>query len=113
MRRPLIQLSPGTRFQLAELDLTGTLLAVSESRARVRLERPLELVEFEGPDGEAKEPLTTKAMIDAMGAKGYWSSPGGQTPAATLYSALIREIAKKGKEARFVKTDRGQFALNK
>ena len=61
---------------------------------------------------EAGEPMTTKAMIDAMAAKGYWTSPGGQTPAATLYSALIREIAKKGAEARFVKVDRGQFALN-
>ena len=47
-----------------------------------------------------------------MAAKGYWTSPGGQTPAATLYSALIREIAKKGAEARFVKVERGQFALN-
>ena len=61
---------------------------------------------------EAGEPMTTKAMIEAMAAKGYWTSPGGQTPAATLYSALIREIAKKGTEARFVKVDRGQFALN-
>jgi hypothetical protein len=61
---------------------------------------------------EVGDPMTTKAMIDAMAVKGYWISPGGQTPAATLYSALIREIAKKGAEARFVKVDRGQFALN-
>jgi len=31
-------------------------------------------------------------------------------PHATLYSAIIREIALKGKEARFVKTERGKFA---
>jgi hypothetical protein len=24
---------------------------------------------------------------------GYWTSPGGATPAATLYSAVLREIA--------------------
>ena len=59
---------------------------------------------------EKKEPMTTKAMIEAMAAKGYWSSPNGQTPAATLYSAILREINVKGKEARFKKTERGHFA---
>lgn len=58
----------------------------------------------------AKEPMNAKEMIEAMAAKGLWSSPGGKTPHATLYSAIIREIATKGKEARFVKKDRGQFA---
>src|SRR5579872_796726 len=61
---------------------------------------------------EAKEPMTTKAMIEQMAAKGYWSSPNGQTPAATLYSAILREIKTKGKEARFKKEDRGLFAIN-
>ena len=56
------------------------------------------------------EPLSTKAMIERMAAKGYWSSPGGQTPAATLYSAILREIQKKGAESRFVKADKGLFA---
>ena len=41
-----------------------------------------------------------------MAAKGYWSSPNGQTPAATLYSAILREINVKGKESRFKKTER-------
>jgi hypothetical protein len=62
--------------------------------------------------GESKEPMTTKAMIEAMAAKSYWSSPNGQTPAATLYSAILREISKKGKESRFKKEDRGLFAIN-
>jgi hypothetical protein len=56
-------------------------------------------------------PMTAPAMIEAMAAKGYWTSPGGQTPAATLYAAIAREITKKGKEARFKKTDRGTFGL--
>jgi hypothetical protein len=60
---------------------------------------------------EAKEPMTTKEMIEAMAAKKYWTSPGGKTPAATLYSAILREINDKGKEARFKKTERGHFAL--
>jgi hypothetical protein len=58
----------------------------------------------------SKEPLNAKEMIEAMAAKSLWTSPGGKTPHATLYSALIREIAIKGKEARFVKTERGKFA---
>jgi hypothetical protein len=47
-----------------------------------------------------------------MADKGYWTSPGGQTPAATLYSAMTREIDKKGKDARFKKMERGKFAAN-
>ncbi|RLS58383.1 MAG: hypothetical protein DWH91_02425 [Planctomycetota bacterium] len=61
---------------------------------------------------EAGTPMTTKAMIEAMATKGYWTSPGGATPWATLYSALLRELQKKGTNARFVKADRGQFKLN-
>ena len=60
----------------------------------------------------SKEPLNAKQMIDAMAAKGLWTSPGGKTPAATLYSAIIREVSTKGKEARFKKSDRGHFAAN-
>jgi len=58
----------------------------------------------------SKEPMNCKEMIEAMAAKSLWTSPGGKTPHATLYSAIIREIALKGKESRFVKKDRGQFA---
>ena len=60
----------------------------------------------------AKEPLNAKQMIEALAAKGLWTSPGGKTPHATLYSAILREINEKGKEARFVKTERGKFAAN-
>ncbi|MAG94996.1 MAG: hypothetical protein CMJ48_14815 [Planctomycetaceae bacterium] len=34
--------------------------------------------------GEARAPLNTKEMVEKMSAKGYWSSPGGKTPHATL-----------------------------
>lgn len=59
----------------------------------------------------ADAPMSTKEMVEAMESKGLWSSPGGKTPAATLYSSLIRDIRKHGKESRFVKTDAGRFAL--
>ena len=60
---------------------------------------------------DKKEPMNTKEMIEAMAAKGLWSSPNGQTPAATLYSAILREIKTKGKDSRFVKSDRGKFEI--
>jgi hypothetical protein len=62
---------------------------------------------------EAGEPMYTKAMIEVMATNGLWTSPGGATPWATLYSALLREINEKGKDARFVKTERGKFAVKK
>jgi len=62
--------------------------------------------------GESKDPLNTKEMVEAMSAKKYWTSPGGKTPHATLYSAILREIQKKGDDARFRKAERGRFILN-
>jgi hypothetical protein len=55
--------------------------------------------------------MTTKEMIEAMASKGLWSSPNGQMPSATLYSAILREIKTKGKESRFKKTDKGKFGV--
>jgi hypothetical protein len=59
---------------------------------------------------ETGQPMACKEMIEAMATKGYWSSPGGKTPASTLYSGILKEISTKGKESRFKKTDRGRFA---
>jgi HB1, ASXL, restriction endonuclease HTH domain len=58
----------------------------------------------------SKEPMNAKELIEAMAAKNLWISPSGKTPWATLYSALMREIAQKRKKARFVKTELGKFA---
>jgi hypothetical protein len=57
-------------------------------------------------------PMNCQEMIAAMAEKGYWTSPGGKTPAATLYSAMLREITSKGANSRFIKTERGKFARN-
>jgi hypothetical protein len=59
---------------------------------------------------EAKEPMNCKALVEAMQAKGYWTSPGGKTPSQTLYASIMRNI-HKGKDAQFVKADRGMFSL--
>ena len=55
--------------------------------------------------------MTCREMIDAMAAKGYWSSPAGKTPANTLYAAILRELQTKADQSRFQKVDRGRFDL--
>jgi hypothetical protein len=59
---------------------------------------------------ETGRAMTCPELIPAMAAKGYWKSPGGKTPAATLNAAITREITHKDAEARFRKTERGTFA---
>jgi hypothetical protein len=56
------------------------------------------------------EPMTCKDIVETMLAKGMWTT-GGKTPAATIYSAMLREIDGKPGESRFVKTGRGLFGL--
>jgi hypothetical protein len=45
---------------------------------------------------EEGRPMTCQELIAAMAAKGYWTSPGGQTPDATLSSAIARAITLQG-----------------
>ena len=61
----------------------------------------------------AKVPMRAKEMVAEMEAKGLWKSPGGKTPEATLYAAIIREIAAKGEKARFKKHNKGVFVAGK
>jgi hypothetical protein len=60
---------------------------------------------------EAGGAMGCQEMIEVMGQKRLWSSPNGKTPAATLYAAILRELQTKGDSGRFVKADRGKFAL--
>ncbi len=59
---------------------------------------------------EGGGPLNTKEMVERILTKGLWQTKG-KTPAATIYAAISREIATKGKEARFRKVARGRFEL--
>jgi hypothetical protein len=58
---------------------------------------------------KADKPMRAIDIVAEMETKGLWKSPGGKTPEATLYAAIIREIAAKGTDARFKKHDRGLF----
>lgn len=60
---------------------------------------------------DAGEPLNAKTLAERAIAAGWKTN--GKTPEATLYAAIIREIAKKGKDARFAKHDRGLFTAAK
>jgi hypothetical protein len=62
--------------------------------------------------GEQGKPMNCHELIEEMSRKNYWTSPNGATPQATLYAAIMREVKAKGKDARFVKTERGKFAAN-
>lgn len=58
---------------------------------------------------DASEPLDVKTIVARMLERGLWTT-AGKTPAATIYSAIIREIKAKGSRSRFLKSDRGRFA---
>ncbi len=77
-----------------------------------QVSKPVTPVSFKIKNVVGTIAAATSEMIDAMAEKKLWSSPGGKTPDRTLYSAILREIQKKGKEARFLKVERGRFTLN-
>jgi len=96
---------------------SGTASAATESKPakakKVKEPKPKKVSAIDAAAqvlASSKEPMNCMALVEAMATQGLWESPGGKTPSATLYSAIIREIASKGAESRFVKKDRGMFA---
>jgi vancomycin resistance protein YoaR len=79
--------------------------AASKAKKPSALDAAAKVLQEEG------QAMNCQEMIETMAAKGYWKSPGGKTPAATLYSAILRELKTKAKDARFRKVDRGQFQV--
>ncbi|MFN3194228.1 MAG: winged helix-turn-helix domain-containing protein [Aureliella sp.] len=57
---------------------------------------------------KARKPMSCKEMVEAMAKQKLWTSPGGKTPDATLYAAILRDL-RNGKDARFKKTAPGRF----
>lgn len=54
--------------------------------------------------------LSARELIERMTERGLWTSPAGKTPAATLYAAIIRDIAAHPDTTRFCKAAPGRFA---
>ncbi len=57
---------------------------------------------------ESGEPLNCQQMVEKVLATGLWQTEG-KTPAATLSSAILREITTRGSASRFTKVERGKF----
>ena len=57
---------------------------------------------------ESGAPMKAIDVLAEIQKRGLWASKG-KTPEATLYAAIIREIAAKGDASRFRKHDRGMF----
>jgi hypothetical protein len=57
---------------------------------------------------DAGTPLNAKEILERVRAQGLWKT-AGRTPQATLYSGIIREIARKGEAARFRRAEKGKF----
>ncbi len=59
-------------------------------------------------------PLSCKEIVAKAIETDVWRPKAGKTPANTLYSSILREIAKKGDKSRFRKSDqRGKFELTR
>ena len=55
--------------------------------------------------------MTCPELIDVMATKDLWTSPGGKTPANTLYAAISRDIKLNGTGSAFRKVDRYYISL--
>src|SRR5262249_9618409 len=63
----LLYLQPGTRFRLAEMhEVSGVLIKATESRAVVRLDRPVQDVEFTDNDGNTRRFQSRRAHVTSM-----------------------------------------------
>ena len=101
----------------------GARATVGASKTKATTQRPAEADATRGRHGAlqgayevlktAAEPMSCKALVETMAQRQIWSSPGGKTPQATLYAAITREIADKGRLSRFAKAGRGLFTLAK
>jgi hypothetical protein len=61
---------------------------------------------------EAGQPMNARQICDMAVVKGYWE-PQGATPDATISSAILAEMKKKGDESRFERVGKGLFAARK
>jgi restriction system protein len=59
---------------------------------------------------EARSPLHYVEITNRMIGGGFWQTDG-KTPAGTVISRLSTDIVKNGDRSRFVRTERGVFAL--
>ncbi len=110
-------MSKKTVKQAAKATKTPKAVKAATTRKGTKAATPTNDKPLSGLDAAAKvladagQPMRARELVNTMSERGLWKS-GGKTPWATIYAAVIREIAAKGKASRFRKTDRGLFAVN-
>jgi hypothetical protein len=112
-RKKAAKPTPAEHAAPARADLPDGATAPKSKGRRVRELRPKKVSALDAAArllGETSRAMNCQEMIALMAEEGYWKSPGGKTPHATLYAAIAREIKAKGADTRFRKADRGQFA---
>jgi len=55
--------------------------------------------------------MRCKDIVDLAVERALWTPGEGKTPANTLYASILREIKTRGDASRFIKAERGKFAL--
>ena len=112
-RKAAVKKKPSSKTSTKKVASQITAKATKKTKAprKKKLRKPSGLDAAAQVLAKAKEPMRCKDIVDAMLGQGLWST-SGKTPHATIYAAIIREISKKGKDARFKKTDRGLFTVN-
>ena len=61
---------------------------------------------------ETGKPMNARQICEMALDQGYWE-PQGSTPEASISTAIIIEMRKKGDDARFERVGRGLFAIKK
>jgi HB1, ASXL, restriction endonuclease HTH domain len=104
-----------TSAKATQASKATTSLPVAAKKSTTRPVKPDRQKRVSGLDfaaevlAKAGKPLNARTIAEKVIAAGWQTN--GKTPHATLYSAILREITKKGKESRFRKTDRGLFEI--
>ena len=100
----------------AALDAVVTAAATGNLAKGISIPMPAKKKRASGLDAavmvlrEAGEPMRCGEIVKRALEKGIWQT-NGKTPASTIYALIILEIAKRGSDSRFRKTDRGMFDL--
>jgi hypothetical protein len=109
-------LGPPSGAKASEKERAGKTKKAPKERKPSGLDAAIRVLREEG------KPMNIADVVKVALEKGYWKT-GGKTPAATVYAAIIREIAAKGADSRFrraevktskdgqTKAQRGYFEL--
>ena len=115
LRGPASQKAKGPNTQEPQAEPAPTPSPKPRKKAEPKADKPKRTSALDAAAqvlAQASEPMRCGDLVARMQETGLWASPKGKTPAATLYSAILREITTKADQSRFRKTQRGLFEAN-